>query len=234
MKSYQIHLIRHGITDANLNGQYAGVTDLLLNAQGAARLQKLADECDYPGAAVFYSSPLKRCIQTCNILYPQVNPILVPGLAECNFGAWEGKTARELQNDPAFVRWLENAQQTAPPGGESGVDFTKRVCETFEKLVESLLRTGTTSAVLVAHGGTIMTILTAYGIPKAGFYDWIVDNGCGYSLRITPGLWMRDKVAEVYAKVPAGESGEVHGDFKYMIDIAREAADRAYGRKEEK
>lgn len=92
-----------------------------------------------------------------------------------------------------------------------------------------MLRTGTTQAVVVTHGGVIMTILSAYGIPKAGFYDWIVGNGCGYSVRITPGLWMRDKVMEVYAKVPKDLDEEQDGDLKYIRNIVREAADRAYG-----
>lgn len=229
MKSYQIHLIRHGITEGNQKGQYIGSTDTPLCAQGIEQLQGLAQAYAYPKAAVFYTSPLKRCVQTCRILYPQATPIAVPGLAECDFGQWEGKTAVELKDQPGFQQWLESGQQTTPPGGESGKEFTYRVCFTFEKLVESMMRTGTTDAVMVTHGGTIMTILTAYGLPRAKFYDWIVDNGCGYSLRVTPGLWMRGNVAEVYAKVPAGYEGELSGDFKYMIDIAREAADRAYG-----
>ena len=65
--------------------------------------------------------------------------------------------------------------------------------------------------------------------PPAGFYDWIVGNGCGYSVRITPGLWMRDKVMEVYAKVPKDLDEEQDGDLKYIRNIVREAADRAYG-----
>jgi alpha-ribazole phosphatase len=233
MKSYQIHFIRHGQTEGNAQGRYIGSTDMPLSEEGVRRLQDLREHYDYPGAAVYYSSPLKRCIETCRILYPQATPIAVAGLQECDFGRWEGKTAVELQGDPNFHTWLESGQQTSPPDGESGVEFTRRVCETFEKLVEGLMRTGTTQAVVVAHGGTIMTLLTAYGLPRAKFYDWIVDNGCGYSLRITPGLWMRDKVAEVYAKLPGGYDGELNGDFKYMIDVAREAADRAYGQEDE-
>ena len=47
-----------------------------------------------------------------------------------------------------------------------------------------------------------MTLLSVYGLPHAKPYDWRMDNGFGYSLRITPSLWMRDKVAEVYARIP--------------------------------
>ena len=98
----------------------------------------------------------------------------------------------------------------------------------FEALVESLLREGTTSAVLMTHGGVIMTILSAYGLPRARFYDWITDNGCGYSLRITPGLWMRSMEAEVYAKVPQVQQEENDNSYT-VIDVARAAADRLWG-----
>lgn len=229
MKSYQIHLIRHGTTEGNRKGQYIGATDVPLSEEGKEALRQLAKECDYPGAAVFYTSPLKRCVETCRILYPEVTPVAVPGFAECDFGDWEGKTADDLKDDPGFRQWLESGQQSAPPNGESGKDFTYRVCYTFEKLVEGMMRTGTTQAVIVAHGGVIMTLLSAYGLPRASFYDWIVDNGCGYSLRITPGLWMRDNVAEVYGKIPGDYDGRLSGDSKFIIDLAREAADRAYG-----
>ena len=229
MKSYQIHFIRHGAPAANREGRYVGVTDTPLSQEGIGKLEDMNRRYSYPGAPVFYVSPLKRCVETCKIIYPQVTPILVPALSECNFGEWEGKTAEELKEDPKFQQWLENGQKTAPPGGESGEDFTIRVLNAFDKLVEGMLRTGTTQAVVVTHGGVIMTILSAYGIPKAGFYDWIVGNGCGYSVRITPGLWMRDKVMEVYAKVPKDLDEEQDGDLKYIRNIVREAADRAYG-----
>ena len=90
-----------------------------------------------------------------------------------------------------------------------------------------MLRSGTTSAVVVAHGGTLMSILSAYGIPRASFYDWMTENGCGYSMRITPGLWMRSMVAEVYDTIPAGRSAQ-GSDEKFIVDLAREAADRAF------
>ena len=229
MKSYQIHFIRHGITAANTEGRYVGITDTPLSQEGIDKLRAMDQRYSYPGAPVFYVSPLKRCLETSKIIYPQVTPIIVPELSECNFGAWEGKTAEELREDPKFQQWLENGQKVAPPGGESGEDFALRVLGAFDKLVEGMMRTGTTQAVVVTHGGVIMTILSAYGIPKASFYDWIVGNGCGYSVRITPGLWMRDKVMEVYAKVPKDLDEEQDGDLKYIQNIVREAADRAYG-----
>ena len=99
---------------------------------------------------------------------------------------------------------MKTGAQAQPKNGENGGVFMQRVCAAFEKIVEGMLRSGTTSAVIVTHGGCIMSILSAYGLPRANFYDWLTDNGCGYTLRITPGLWMRSMVAEVEATLPGG------------------------------
>ncbi len=233
MKSYTIHLIRHGITEGNLLGQYVGRTDLPLAKEGVANLEELKHSSPYPTAQVYYCSPLKRCVQTLRILYPEAQPIVVEDLRECDFGDWEGKTAKELaDSDENFAEWMESNRVVTPPNGESGGVFMQRVCAAFEKIVEGMMRSGTSSAVIVAHGGTIMSILSAYGLPRANFYDWMTENGCGYSLRITPGLWMRSMVAEVYATIPK-KPVEEEDDQKLVINLAREAANRAFGKKEE-
>ena len=151
------------------------------------------------------------------------NLFTAPGMVPTEMGDPQAATSLLHSGPPIFFA----------PGntrnGESGGVFMQRVCFAFEKLVEDMMRSGTTSAVVVAHGGTIMTILSMYGIPKAKFYDWMVESGCGYSIRITPGLWMRSMVAEVYATIPAKQEGTADHT---VIDLAREAANRAYGKKD--
>ncbi|MEE0061234.1 MAG: histidine phosphatase family protein [Acutalibacteraceae bacterium] len=208
MKSYQIHFIRHASTIADNKGQYIGSTDVPLSQQGIDDLKKYDELYKYPGTPIVYTSPLLRCVQTCNVLYPHIKPTVVNGLAECSFGDWEGKTADMLQNDPAFTAWLANSRDNAPPNGESGIAFTKRICKAFEGIVENLMNTGETTAVVVTHGGVIMTLMSVYGLPQAESYRWQMDNCFGYSLRITPMLWMRDKVAEVYDYCPRDDKEE--------------------------
>lgn len=202
MKSYQIHFIRHGATIEDNKGKYIGTTDVPLSKSGIEDLKKYDELYIYPGTPLLYTSPLLRCVQTCNVLYPEIKPIIMNGFAECSFGDWEGKTATELQSDPQFTAWLANSKDNAPPNGESGANFTRRICRTFEKLVSDLMNSGETTAVVVTHGGVIMTLMSVYGLPQAESYRWQMDNGFGYSMRITPMLWMRDKVAEVYEYCP--------------------------------
>lgn len=232
MKSYQIHLIRHAQTQANLKGQYIGVTDVSLSQSGIEALKNLNKRYKYPNASLFFTSPLKRCIQTLDIIYPGVTPVKVDGLKECNFGDWEYKTADELANDITFKSWLNDSPNISPPNGESGMIFTHRICKAFENLVLSMMKSGKTQAVVVTHGGVIMTLLAAYGLPKASPFDWIVEPGHGYSLRIIPGLWMRDMVCEVYDKIPSNFNDNKNSEE--IINIAREAANRAYGKNYDK
>lgn len=208
MKSYIIHFIRHGAIDETLSGKYIGTTDVPLSDKGRLDLKKLDYEYRYPGTQVVFTSPLKRCTETCKILYPEQNPLSIANLSECNFGEWEGKTADELKSDPDFEKWLAGDNSVKPPRGESNADFTRRICRIFESIVEGLMKTGTTESVIVTHGGVIMTLLAVYGLPQAKPFEWTMDNGFGYSLRVTPMLWQRDKVCEVFQTIPMEQEND--------------------------
>lgn len=230
MKSYVIHLIRHGLSESNLEGRYVGRTESPLAMDSIRELLALKQKYPYPKAQAYYASPSTRCVDSLKILYPDADPEVILQMAECDFGDWENKTAEELKDNPSFQTWIENGSQAAPPNGESGIVFTQRVCAGFEMLVQNLMHEGITSAVLVTHGGVIMSLLSAYGLPRANFYEWMCEPGHGYSVRITPSLWMRSMVMEVYDLLPAGlpKSGREYT----VTDVAREAAKRAYGEKE--
>lgn len=228
MKTYQIHLIRHGLTEANMNGQYIGSTDIELSNEGVNRLNSLKSNFSYPKADKIYSSPLIRCKDTAKILYPENEIFIEKAFSECDFGEWEGKSATDLKNNEDFIKWLNKSDDVTPKGGESLKEFTDRVLIAFEKFVELVVKNDYKNTVIVTHGGVIMTILAAYGLPRAKFYDWVVNNGCGYSIRIMPSLWMRQKIGEVYAKIPNDLTRENNEESMYILDLVREASHKAY------
>ena len=100
----------------------------------------------------------------------------------------------------------------------------------FEKIVEDAIKTDCKDTAIITHGGVIMTLLAAYGVPRAKFYEWVVNNGCGYSIRIMPSLWMRQKVGEVYAKIPSDLMRENNEESMYIMDLVREASNKAFGK----
>lgn len=209
MKAYHLYLIRHGMTQGNGEGRYIGSTDQPLSEKGEAELQKMAQSLSYPDADAFFTSPLQRCTRTLDILYPGAQPEVVPDLRECDFGAYENKSMEDLKDDPNYQKWVSAHGEVTPPGGEPVRQFQERCCNAFTGIVDKLLHTGTTRAVICAHGGTIMFILSAFGYPNRPFYRWMTGNGQGYEIVITPQLWMSAHAFDIAAPIPekAPENG---------------------------
>lgn len=227
VKSYVVYLLRNMPCEGNLEGRYIGRTESPLAESSVKELLELKRTFQYPKAEAFYASPSVRCVDTLKLLYPQAEPEVILEMAECDFGDWENKTAEELKNEPGFSQWLESGGQTAPPHGESSPVFVQRVCMGFEMLVQNLMAAGKTTAVFVTHAGVLTTLLAAYGLPRAKPLDWMCSPGCGYAVRITPSLWMRSMVMEVISQLPQGEENQRPDHL--VIDLAREAAEKAYG-----
>lgn len=202
MKSYYIYFYRNGLTDSNLEGKYIGHTDVELSEDGVKQLEQMKKDCDYPYVEAVFTSPLKRCTKTAQLIYPDKESIVINDLIEYNFGEYEGRTAEELKENELFARWLSGEEGVEPPFGESNEAFANRVANCFIKIVDGLLKTGTTKAAIFTHGGVIMYLLSAFGIPEAPMHEWLMPGGCGYAVRITPGIWTRGRKFEVIAEVP--------------------------------
>ncbi len=202
MKSYYIYFYRNGLTDSNLEGKYIGHTDVELSEDGVKQIEQMKKDYDYPYVEAVFTSPLKRCTKTANLVYPDKEAIVINDLIEYNFGEYEGRTAEELKENELFSRWLSGEHGVEPPFGESNEAFANRVANCFIKIVDGLLKTGTTKAAVFTHGGVIMYLLSAFGIPEAPMHEWLMPGGCGYAIRITPGIWSRGRKFEVIAEVP--------------------------------
>ena len=203
MKTYKIHLVRCGLTEANVQGRYLGRDDVPVCEQGIEQLNYLKETFTYPAVQAVFTSPLQRCKQTAAILFGnQVPTVEIPNFTEYDFGEFEGFTAEELKDNEAFKIWLGDNGDAAPPFGESNNHFKARVAVEFEKLVEGLIKTGTTESAVVVHGGVLMLILSYFGLPEAPMHDWLCESGCGYTLLVTPSLWMRGRKVEVFDTFP--------------------------------
>ena len=214
MKTYRIHLIRHGVTKDNIEGVYCGITDTPLCDDGKDQLRQMKEEYSYPDGQFLFTSPLTRCKETAEILYPELKPIVIDGLTEYNFGEFEGKTAEELhKKDKGFERWLKGEPGVRPPFGESNEDLAKRVCSSFVKIVDGVIKTGTEDLIIITHGGVISTILSNFGLPEASVSDWMTPPGCGYTIRISHFLWMQGHKFEVIKEIPEVASEEAQGNY---------------------
>jgi alpha-ribazole phosphatase len=178
----EILLIRHGKTAGNVQGRYVGRTDEPLLASSKEELQQSESKKFQP--QLIYCSPMLRCQQTAQILFPGQQLCVWEGLEETDFGEFEYKNYEELNGNPAYQAWIDSGGMLAFPGGESGAAFRKRSCEAFSACVRDALEKGAQRIAVVAHGGTIMSVMEAYVKPKADFYSWQVKNGCGYQTKL--------------------------------------------------
>lgn len=168
----ELILLRHAQTPGNLLRQYIGSTDEPLAPQGEAQARAAASEL--PSVQRVYSSPLLRCRQTSALCFPGVPLTVLDGLRETDFGDFERKTYEELKDVPEYVRWLESGGKLAFPNGEDPKDASARAVAALDRILSD--DRDIKSAAVVAHGGTIMAIMSARGIPARSYYDWQIKN----------------------------------------------------------
>lgn len=202
MKTYKIHLIRHGLSEGSEEGLYIGHTDVSLTLNGKKQLTDMIADYEYPKVDAVISSPLNRCLETAKLLYPDRSPLIFDGLIEYDFGEFEGSTADELKTDPAFGEWLAGGEDAGAPFGETNAEFRNRVYKCFTDIVDGIIKTGVSSVAVITHGGVIMTILQYFGIPELPMHEWMTPNGCGYTLNVDRNVWNNIRRAEVFAEIP--------------------------------
>lgn len=212
MKGYRIKLIRHGMTDANLNGVYIGKTDLPLCSQGVNELYDKIAEYEYGGAQRVYTSPYKRCTQTAGILFPEVGAVAVQGLREMDMGDFEGKKAEDIMNTPEYKQFLKGGLDNPPPNGESIREVVTRSLEALNFIIGDMMSEGLTNCAVITHGGIIMNMLSCFGLPKISPMEFPCDFGEGYEVLVTASMWQRSGCFEIMGRFPYGDSEEYEND----------------------
>jgi len=140
---HSIYLIRH--EEPELRGRFIGRTDPPLTAAGQrSAVAKLAG-LEF---AAIYVSPLRRARQTAGAIGGGVTPVVIPELAEIDFGEWEGFTWQEIQErwPNAACRKVEDWLGVTTPGGESWIDFCARVDRALDTILAGPMPTA-----VVAH-----------------------------------------------------------------------------------
>ena len=115
----------------------------------------------------------------------------------------------------------EGKDQAAPPQGEDKEAFYHRLRHGFESILDDMMAYKIHDAAVVTHGGVIMTLLTAFGYPKRELGSWSVENGKGYTILMSPQMWMRDNSFEIYDTVPSMlEEGDNRWDTRsWAMDL---------------
>lgn len=220
MTTYRVHFIRTGRTGENAPGQYVGQLDLPLCAEGIEELEQLREDYRYPRVEMVYTSPLRRCIQTADVLYPETMTRTIDALADMHLGRFQGKSFDELRDDPDFAAWIADSAKNPPPEGEAPDAFMARIVGAVREIFGQMMEEGLRNAAVITHGGVIMSLLAGIGLPKAPMQQWATAGGTGFTLLFTPQMWMRDGCAEVFAAIPEPYGRQAEDDVEDWMDDA--------------
>lgn len=190
----KIYLLRHGLTIYNTEKRYQGQRDIPLSPEGIAMLRQADFTTD-----LVYVSPLTRARQTAEILFPGAKQVQVQDLREMCFGSFEGRNYKEMEHDPDYLAWVQANCETTCPDGERKTDFCNRTCAAFSQLVEENLAQGREVMVIVAHGGTQMSVMERYAVPHKEYYQWCAPNAGGYLLDARD--WHKDHILHLIKTV---------------------------------
>ena len=158
-------LVRHGVTEHTTGKRFSGglaSANPGLSDEGRAQaaatgawLAPIAGDID-----VLVTSPVRRTAETAAVIAAALGVEEVaeePGIAEMEFGAWDGKTFLEVAEEHSedMQAWFGNLDH-APGGGESFRTVEKRVLAARDRLLEE--HAGKT-IVAVSHVTPIKTIV---------------------------------------------------------------------------
>ncbi len=164
-------LTRHGLTDRSDPEQHLGQgLDIGLSAAGRAQAAALAGRIADEHFDRIVASPLRRAVETAELV-ARGRPVEPdPRLMEMDYGAWEGLTYEAIDafDAAARARWVVEPEANACPAGESGADVARRArAFLVDLLAWAADRPGADPVVLVVAHSTLNRILlcVAVGVP---------------------------------------------------------------------
>lgn len=139
----RIVIVRHAETEWSLSGQHTGRTDIPLTEVGRQKAKILGPTLERYDFTRVLTSPLQRASETCVLAGLGDRAEEHDGLAEWDYGEYEGVTTAEIHEArPDWSLWLDGAT-----GGESPDEVTRRV----DPLVDELCKLDG-DVVVFSHG----------------------------------------------------------------------------------
>ncbi|NWF77356.1 MAG: histidine phosphatase family protein [Chloroflexi bacterium] len=171
-------LVRHGETMWNVEKVYRGRTDVNLDEVGIKQAELLGKYLSNWELEAIYSSPLRRALDTANIIarYQNVGVQIAEGLIDFDYGEWQSLSEQEVKRlyPTLYNEWHNNPHKAKMPGGESLEDVRRRAIE----VVDDVLSKYQGSVVLVSHRVVNKVLIRSLlGLDNSHFWNIKQDVG---------------------------------------------------------
>lgn len=135
----EIYLVRHGLTDWNVEGRIMGDKDIPINKKGVEQSKRAALYLKEKNILKVLSSPVLRTRQTAEIVS---NVLQIPfqtdeRLTEISFGDWIGQIYDELKKKPGFKTYYDHPDERIIHKGEKFSDASERIVDIFDEMIGS-------------------------------------------------------------------------------------------------
>lgn len=141
-------LVRHGLTEWNVEKRIQGRTDIPLSQAGIEQVRRRRLSADLR-ELTWYASPLRRAIQTASLMGIE-QPIIETALTEMYWGDWEGEVLKPLRKRLGDTMRDNEARglDFRPPHGES----LRQVQHRIQAWLEQVALKGEDCAAVVHQG----------------------------------------------------------------------------------
>ncbi len=173
-----IYLLRHGETRWNAEGnKYCGRTDLPLTEKGIGQAEAVRQKLKAVKFDAIYASPLKRALQTAQIVSGKTEVYTDSRLQEVDFGLWEGKPKEVFipENKALWQSWITDPTHVqAGATGETAGAVVERVNAFFQALVADRQN----ETILVAGHNGVNRLFLSYKLemPLRNYQKFFLDN----------------------------------------------------------
>ena len=151
-----LYLLRHTKTSCPA-GMCYGQTDVALSFSYEDEKKQIIQNLKNITFSAIYSSPLQRCHELAKSIAKNKEIICDNRLMELNFGDWEGKMWKEIEQTQEAQNWFKDYVHTPCPNGESYVNLLQRVQEFLNNLQS---KNSESPIFIVTHGGVIRAMHT--------------------------------------------------------------------------
>ena len=144
-----VFAIRHGETEWSLSGQHTSTTDIPLTDNGRQLARRMRPLLAREIFALVLVSPRQRARETCELAGLGDQAVVDPGLAEWDYGNYEGLTTSQIRaSAPGWMLFRDGC-----PGGETPEQVGARVDHVIARI-----RDATGNVALFAHGHVLRVL----------------------------------------------------------------------------
>jgi len=180
----RVLLVRHGATVHAAEDRFASSAGVELSDEGRMQACSLAERLASEPLAAIYASPMKRTMDTANILADPHDLTAIPteGLEEISHGYWEGLLRSEAQDQfpEEFAAWEADPFTFAPRDGEAGLHVLARALPVLREIV---IRHDEELVLIISHKATIRLLISSLlGFDARGYRDRLDQHPCGLNI----------------------------------------------------